>query len=105
MTFQCWVFRRWVLRRWVIRGWVLGRWVFEAYCREYPTRNLELGIPNVGGSRRWVFQMLGIPYENRSPDTPKFFFKLSGLEKVVFWATPISSVGKFLTLLGNGVKT
>ena len=49
MTFQCWVFRR---------------WVFEAYYREYPTRNLELGIPDVGYSRRWVFQMLGIPYEN-----------------------------------------
>ena len=49
MTFQCWVFRR---------------WVFEAYCREYPSRNLELGIPDVGHSRSWVFQMLGIPYEN-----------------------------------------
>ena len=44
-------------------------------------------------------------YSIRSPDTPKIFFKLSGLEKVVFWATPISSVGKFLTLLRNGVKT
>ena len=44
--------------------WALRRWVFEAYCREYPTRNLELGIPDVGHSRRWVFQMLGIPYEN-----------------------------------------
>ena len=54
MTFHCWVFRRWVLRRWVL----------EAYCREYPTRNLELGIPEVGHSRRWVFQMLGILYEN-----------------------------------------
>ena len=54
MTFQCWVFR----------GWVLRRWVFKAYCREYPTRNLELGIPDVGHSRRWVFQMLGIPCEN-----------------------------------------
>ena len=59
MTLNCWVFRRWVLR-----GWVLRRWVFEAYCREYPTRNLELGIPDFGHSRRWVFQMLGIPYEN-----------------------------------------
>ena len=59
MTFHCWVFRRWVLR-----GWVLRRWVFEAYCREYPTRNLELGIPDVGHSHRWVFQMLGIPYKN-----------------------------------------
>ena len=55
MTFQCWVFR----------GWVLCRWVLEAYYREYPTRTLELGIPDVGYSRRWVFQMLGIPYENR----------------------------------------
>ena len=54
MTFQCWVFRRWVLRF----------WVFKAYCREYPTRNLELGIPDVGHSRHWIFQMLGIPYEN-----------------------------------------
>ena len=50
MTFHCWVFRG---------------WVFEAYYREYPTRNLDLGIPDVGHSRRWVFQMLGIPYENR----------------------------------------
>ena len=55
MTFQCWVFRRWVfrgwvLRRWVFRGWVLRRWVSEAYCREYPTRNLELGIPAAGYS-------------------------------------------------------
>ena len=54
MTFHSWEFRCWVFRR----------WVFEAYCREYPTRNLELGIPDVGHSRRWVFQMLGIPYEN-----------------------------------------
>ena len=60
MAFHCWVFRRWVLRCWVFR-----RWVFEAYCREYPTRNLELGIPDVGHSRHWVFQKLGIPYENR----------------------------------------
>ena len=66
MTFQCWVFRRWVLRRWVFRGWVLRPWVFEAYYREYPTRNLKLGIPDVGRSRRWVFQMLGIPYENQN---------------------------------------
>ena len=44
-------------------------------------------------------------YSIRSPDTPKIFFKLSGLEKVVFWTTPISSVGKFLTSLRNGVKT
>ena len=51
---------------------------------------------------------LGFPrslYSIRSPDTPKIFFKLSGVEKVVFWATPISSVGKFLTSLRNGVKT
>ena len=46
-----------VLRRWVFRGWVLHRWVFEAYCREYPTRNLSwafppLGIPDVGYSVR-----------------------------------------------------
>ena len=61
MTFHSWVFRRWVFY-----GWVLHRWVFEAYCREYPTRNLELGIPDVGHSRRWVFQRLGIPYENRT---------------------------------------
>ena len=46
MTFHSWEFRCWVFRR----------WVFEAYYREYPTR--------VGHSRRWVFQMLGIPYEN-----------------------------------------
>ena len=59
MAFHCWVFRRWVLRCWVFR-----RWVFEAYCREYPTRNLELGIPDVGHSRHRVFQTLGIPYEN-----------------------------------------
>ena len=52
MTLNCWVFRRWVLRR----------WVFEAYCREYPTRNLELDIAR--WAHRWVFQMLGIPYEN-----------------------------------------
>ena len=65
MTFHSWVFRRWVLLRWVFLGWVLRRWVFEVYCREYPTRNLELGIPDVGHSRRWVFQMLGIPYENQ----------------------------------------
>ena len=51
MTFHCWV-----LRRWVFHGWVLRRWVFEAYCREYPTRNLEFGIPDVGHSRRWVFR-------------------------------------------------
>ena len=44
-------------------------------------------------------------YSIWSPDTPKIFFKLSGVEKVVFWATPVSSVGKFLTLLRNGVKT
>ena len=50
--------------------WALRRWVFEAYCREYPTRNLELGIPDVGHSRRWVFQMLGIPYENPSLGIP-----------------------------------
>ena len=30
--------------------WVLRRWVFEAYYREYPTRNLELGIPAAGYS-------------------------------------------------------
>ena len=59
MTFQCWVFRRWVFRSWLLR-----RCVFEAYYREYPTRNLELGIPDIGHSRRWVFQMLGIPYDN-----------------------------------------
>ena len=46
MTFHCWVFRNWVLRR----------WVFEAYCREYPTRNLELGISAAGYSRCWVFR-------------------------------------------------
>ena len=40
MTFQCWVLRR---------------WVFEAYYRQYPTRNLELGIPAAGYSRCWVF--------------------------------------------------
>ena len=51
MTFHCWVFRR---------------WVFEAWYRECPTRNLELGIPDVRHSRRWVFQMLGSPYENQS---------------------------------------
>ena len=44
-------------------------------------------------------------YSFRSPDAPKFFFKLSVVEKVVFWATPISRVGKFITSLGNGVKT
>ena len=49
MTCHCWVFRC---------------WVFEAWYSEYPTRNLELGIPDVEHSRRWVFQMLGIPYEN-----------------------------------------
>ena len=31
-------------------------WVFEAYCREYPTRNLELGIPDVGYSRCGAFR-------------------------------------------------
>ena len=60
MTFHCWVFRR---------------WVFEAYCREYPTRNLELGIPAVAHSRRWVSQILGIPFENRSRFP--FFYTLS----------------------------
>ena len=44
-------------------------------------------------------------YSIRSPDAPKFFLKLSGVEKVVFLATPISSVGKFITSLINGVKT
>ena len=41
MTFHCWVVRR---------------WVFEAWYREYPTRNLELGIPAAGYSRCWVFR-------------------------------------------------
>ena len=72
MTFYCWVFRRRAFRRWVFRPnmdgipatyyiynnymtfhcWVFRCWVFEAYCREYPTRNLELGIPAVGYSTR-----------------------------------------------------
>ena len=34
---------------------VFRRWVFQAYCREYPTRSLEMGIPAVGYSRLWVF--------------------------------------------------
>ena len=70
MTFHCWV-----LRRWVFRGWVLRRWVFEAYCREYPTRNLELGISDVGHSRRWVLQMLGIPYENQIHGIQCLYFR------------------------------
>ena len=66
MAFHCWVFRRWAFC-----GWVLHRWVFEAYCREYPTRNLELGIPDVGHSRRWAFPPLGIPDIGYSVREPK----------------------------------
>ena len=53
MTFQCLILRR---------------WVFEAYCREYPTRNLELGIPAAGYSRCWVFRMrtLGLNFSTPS---------------------------------------
>ena len=45
MTFHCWVFHFWYS--------IFGH--SRRYCREYPTGNLELGIPAVLYLRCWLF--------------------------------------------------
>ena len=80
MTFHCWVFRRWVFRG----------WVFEAYYREYPTRNLELGIPAAGYSRCWVFRTRTVLYSFLALSNPRDQSGYRHIKTVIKNLTPLN---------------
>ena len=52
-----------------------------------------------------VINLIPLPsHSKRSLETPQKRSAWYSMDKVVFWATPTWSVGKFVTFLGNGVE-
>ena len=92
-----WVILRSVYRRNTFLLWVWG----SRFTEEWRSRPVIWCIEN----GKIVINLIPLPrHSNRSLETPPLQSALYSMEKVVFWATPTWSVGKFVTLPRKGVE-